>query len=82
MRISLKFVLYISINTKPALVQIMAWCLTGDKSLSKPMMAYFTDTYMRLSANTLKTDHMLPIFRTTWSTELIAGMIGIYLMSC
>ena len=29
------------------LFQIMAWRRTGDKSLSEPMMAEFTDTYMR-----------------------------------
>ena len=44
--ISLKFVPKVAIDNKPALVQIMAWRLTGNKSLSEPMMAKFTDTYM------------------------------------
>ena len=30
----------------PALVQIMAWCRTGDKPLSEPMMVQFTEAYM------------------------------------
>ena len=32
-------------------VQIMAWGRTGDKPLSEPMIAYFGDAYMRLSAS-------------------------------
>ena len=46
-RISLKFVPKVPIDNKPALVQIMAWRQTGDKPLSEPMMAYFTDVFMR-----------------------------------
>ena len=38
------------INNEPALVQVMAWHHTGNKS-SEPMMVYFTDTYMRHSAS-------------------------------
>ena len=41
------FVPKVKIDNKPALVEIMAWRLTGDKPLSEPMMAYFTDTYMQ-----------------------------------
>ena len=37
-RISLKFVPKVRINNIPALVQIMAWRLPGDKPLSEPMM--------------------------------------------
>ena len=37
-KISLKFVPKGQINNKPALVQIMAWCRLGDKSLSEPKM--------------------------------------------
>ena len=36
---SLKFDLRRAINNIPSLVQIMAWCKPGDKSLSEPMMA-------------------------------------------
>ena len=39
-KISLKFVPKAPINNVPALVQIMAWHLSGDKPLSKPMIAY------------------------------------------
>ena len=37
-KISLKFVPKGPINNNPALVQIMAWCRSGDKPLSEPMM--------------------------------------------
>ena len=37
-KISLKFVPKVPINNIPALVQIMAWRRSGDKSLSEPMM--------------------------------------------
>ena len=37
-KISLKFLLKGRINNIPALVQIMAWRLPGDKPLSEPMM--------------------------------------------
>ena len=42
--ISLNFVIFIYI--KSALVQIMAWCWVGDKTLSETLMDYFTDAYM------------------------------------
>ena len=48
--ISLQFVLKCPINNIPALVQIMAWRRPGDKPLFGPMMASFTDAYMRHSA--------------------------------
>ena len=35
-----------SIYNMPALVQIMAWRRTGDKPLSEPIMASFTDASM------------------------------------
>ena len=50
-RLSLKFVPWVSINSKQALVQIRGWRLIGDKPLSEPMMAYFIDAYMRHSAS-------------------------------
>ena len=49
-KISLKFIPKGPINSIPALVQIMAWRRPDDKPLSKPMMVYFTDAYMRHSA--------------------------------
>ena len=36
--ISPKFVPYVPNDNKPSLVQKMAWCWPGDKSLSEPMM--------------------------------------------
>ena len=38
-------------NDIPALVQIVAWRRPGDKPLSGPMIALFTDTYMCHSAS-------------------------------
>ena len=46
-RNSLKFVPRSPIDNKPALVQVMAWCRTGDKPLSEPMLNRFTDAYMQ-----------------------------------
>ena len=48
LKISLKFVPKVRINNIPALVQIMAWRLPGDKPLSEPMVVR---TYMRHSAS-------------------------------
>ena len=36
-----------SIDNKLALVQVMAWRRTGDKTLPGPMMTRFFDAYMR-----------------------------------
>ena len=37
-QISLKFVSEIPVDDKSALIQVMAWRLTGDKPLPEPMM--------------------------------------------
>ena len=37
-RISVKFVPKVLINNTPSLVEIMAWCRSGDKPFSQPMM--------------------------------------------
>ena len=46
-QISLKCIPKSPIDTKPALVQVMAWHRTGVKSLPEPMVTWFTDTYMQ-----------------------------------
>ena len=46
-QISLKFVAKSPIDNNPALVLIIAWPGIGDKPLSEPMLAPFTDAYMR-----------------------------------
>ena len=46
-KISLKFVPKGPIDNNPALVQKMAWRQIGEKPLSEPMLAQFTDAYMR-----------------------------------
>ena len=50
-KISLKFIAKGPIKYIPALVQIKAWCRTGDKPLPEPIMAYVADAYMRHSAS-------------------------------
>ena len=46
-KISLIFVPRSPIDNKPTLVQVMAWCQIGDKPLPEPMIAQFTDAYIR-----------------------------------
>ena len=41
------------INNIPALVQIMAWCLPGDKPLSEPMLTQFTEGDLRCNMTLL-----------------------------
>ena len=45
-QISPKFVPRGSNDNKSALVQVMAWCGTGDKPLPEQMLTQFTDAYM------------------------------------
>ena len=51
--ISLKFVPKSPIDNKPALVQVMAWCRTGNKPSPEPMLTWFTDTYVALGGDEL-----------------------------
>ena len=44
---SLKLVPKGPIDDKTALVQLMTWRRTGDKPLPEPMIAKYTDAYMR-----------------------------------
>ena len=41
--ISLNFAPKDPIDNKSALVQVMAWCQTGNKPLSEPMLTQFTE---------------------------------------
>ena len=50
-QISLKFVTEGLIDKKLALVQVVAWCRTGDKPLPEPMVTISTDSYMRHPAS-------------------------------
>ena len=45
-KISLKFVPRSSIDNKPTLVQVMAWCQTSNKPLSEAMMTQLIVAYM------------------------------------
>ena len=46
-KISPKFVPKGPTDNNPALVHIMAWRRIGDKSLSEPMLTWFTEAYMK-----------------------------------
>ena len=50
-KILMKFILKGPINNNPSLIQIMAWCWTGDTILSEAMIALFGDAYMREDYN-------------------------------
>ena len=73
-QISLKFVLKGLINNKSALVQVMAWCRTGNKPLPESMLTLFTHAYMQhLGGDRVKstsTDN--PVFQ---ETKASAGML-------
>ena len=45
--ISIQFVPEGSIVNKSALIQVMAWCRTGDKPLPEPMLTKSPDAYMQ-----------------------------------
>ena len=84
-KFSLKYVRKGPIDNNPALVQIMAWCRSGDKPLSEPMMISYRRIYASLGLNVLITwQHGLvhwetPKFecdRLCWShTESVEGNI-------
>ena len=46
-QISLKYAPTGQIDSNSVLVQVMAWCQTGDRPLSEPMLTQFTDAYKR-----------------------------------
>ena len=54
----------VRLTNKPALVQIMDWCQTGDEPLTETMMFLFTDAYMRYSVS-MVTSSNGTIFRVT-----------------
>ena len=52
-KISMKFIPNFAFINKKALASIMAWCWIGDKPLSEPMMAKFTDAPLGPDVSTL-----------------------------
>ena len=46
-QMSLKILSRSPIETRPALVQVMVWRLSGAKPLPESMLAQFTDAYMQ-----------------------------------
>ena len=74
--ISLKFIPEVRINNIPALVQIMAWRRSGDKSLTKPMMVsllthicvtrpQWVNTYIHKIVFAYVSDHQIIVYHTT-----------------
>ena len=53
-QISLKYITKDPIDNRPSLAQIMAWCWTGKKPLSEPMLAQFGNTDVSLGFNELR----------------------------
>ena len=45
-QILLKFVPKYAVDNKSAMVQVMAWHRTGNKTLPETMLTQFTDAYM------------------------------------
>ena len=45
-RISMRFLPKDPINNKLAMVQVMAWCRTGNKPLPEPMLTQLLNAYM------------------------------------
>ena len=74
-QISLKYVPKSSIDNKPALVQVMAWCRTGDKPLSEPTMTQFTDAYIFIQFS-LKSVHKDSLVRIDSNNGSVAPMIN------
>ena len=71
MKFSLKFVPQGPINNIPALVQIMAWCQSGDMPLSKPMMVEFTDINVLLGLNELIVYVVINDFNFSFAAQLL-----------
>ena len=71
-KIPLKFVPRVWINTIPALVQMMAWCQSGTKPLSAPMMVILlTHIYAWLGLCELN----LEISGTLWNHEILKSVV-------
>ena len=51
-------------------VQITAWRITASKSLSEPMIAKFTDAYMRHSASLIQRDNVDNVFLTDFDGDI------------
>ena len=71
-QISLNFVSKGSVDNKPALIQVMSWCRTGDKPLHEPMLTQFTDAYIcgtRSDGLISLTANCDNIDRQTWDEE-------------
>ena len=43
---SLKFIPRNPNDNKPTLIQVMAWCRTGDNPLPEPLLTQLTDAYV------------------------------------
>ena len=56
-QISLKFVPKDPIDHKSSLVQVMAWCRTGNKPLHEPMMTLFIGDYIHHQTSMSQTKH-------------------------
>ena len=59
------------IDNESALVQMMAWCQTGEKPLFEPMMTQFTDAYIRLGRVNTIYWYISPAIDINWISEIV-----------
>ena len=82
-KISLMFVFEGPNDNMPVLVQMMVWRQTCNKSLSEPMMAYYTDACMRTWpwwVNWLYSEHQLKLLwwnHTRFEVSQITGNLTV-----
>ena len=72
----MKFVPKSSIDDRSSLVQVMAWCLSGDKPLPEPMLTQVTDAYIATGHSEL-IFYLLPILMATWQPVLKNGICSL-----
>ena len=73
----------------PTLVQIMAWCRTGDKPLSQPMMVHLTDRYapiglrgVNLRAKTCDPIYVYAVHYNDWLHNETDGVSNHHWLQC
>ena len=75
--ISLKYFTWGRIDNEAAPAQIMDWPRTGDKPVSEPMMALFTDTYLRHPAT--MSEGLTPLVYISADTVLLKAGITAFI---
>ena len=74
-QISLKYVPRSPIDNKPALVQVMSWCRTGEKPFTEPMLPQFHDAYIYIYAALGGDELKYDVFGTLNNELYVIGMV-------